>query len=74
MVVVASIGIRIALLSGRTTGLRWQQQTPLSPLALTGRALGGKKGAEGFVGSRLAVVDEEAGRVEEVEERRMKFG
>ena len=36
MVVVVSVGIRIALLSGRTTR-RWQQQTPLSPLAFTGR-------------------------------------
>lgn len=35
MVAVVSIGIRIALLSGRTTW--WQQQTPLSPLAFTGR-------------------------------------
>ncbi len=74
MVVVASLGIRIALLSGRTTALRWQQQTPLSPLALTGRGIGGKKGAERFVGSRLAVVDEEVGRLDEEEEGRMKFG
>ena len=73
MVVVASIGIRIALLSGRTTSIRWQQQTPLSPLALSGRAIA-KKGGEGFVGSRLAIVDEEVGRLSEEEEGRMKFG
>ena len=69
MIVVALIGIRIALLSGRTT--RWQQQTPLSPLALTARGRGMTKKIEESLGR--ARIDEELG-LDEEEEMRMKFG
>ena len=59
MVGVVSVGIRIALLSGRTS--RWQQQTPLSPLAFATRGRG--RSQEGGSDEEMGVDDEKKGAV-----------